>query len=178
MKNQPKISILSILFILLATLVLAACQTDSATVVSTAPESPSQPTEKPISNNPTVESYEFAKSKDGYITLHGLLVVLNPTSILPGKDDAIFLVPMDSSGAGVTGIPEFTIGEVPQADVDESTGEFVFLDIQPGKYAVVVTAMGGAQIPTRKMVDGTFAIFTFTAEDENQIIELGSLSVP
>lgn len=128
--------------------------------------------------NPEMESYEFATSRKGFITLHGLLVVRDPTSILPGPDDAIFLVPMEADGVGVTGIPQFTVGEVPQADVDESTGEFVFVDIQPGKYAVVAMTVGGSQIPTRLMEDGTFSIFTFTAEQQDQVVELGSLSLP
>ena len=75
-------------------------------------------------------------------------------------------------------VAQFTVGEVPQADVDEQSGEFVFVDIQPGKYAVVVVTVNGSQIPTRLMEDGTFSIFTFTAEQQDQVVELGSLSLP
>ena len=136
------------------------------------------PTEAPAQNNETLAPYEFAESEPGFITLAGKLVVRDPTSMLPAPDDSIYLVPVGAEGQGVTGIPQFTPGEVPQADVDERTGEFVFINIEPGKYAVVVITMGGAQIPTRSMEDGNYAINTFTEEDIDQIVELGSLSLP
>jgi len=129
-------------------------------------------------NNSTLEPYTFAESDPGFITLKGLLVVRDPTTMLPSPDDAIFLVPVGAEGEGVSGIPQFTVGEVPQADVDESTGEFVFTNIEPGKYAVVVITMGGAQIPARSMSDGNYSIITFSAEQVDQIVELGSLSLP
>lgn len=157
---------------------LSACQSEPTATVAVKNEITVVPPDIPGSGDTSIESYEFATSRSGFITLHGLLVVRDPTSILPGPDDAIFLVPIEAEGAGVTGIPQFTVGEVPQADVDETTGEFVFVDIQPGKYAVVVMTAGGSQIPTRSMEDGTFSIFTFTAEQQDQVVELGSLSLP
>lgn len=156
----------------------SACQAEPAATVAVDNEITVITTELPAPGIPTMEPYDFASSKGGFITLHGLLVVRDPTSILPGPDDAIFLVPMDAEGEGVTGIPQFTVGEVPQADVDERTGEFVFVDIQPGKYAVVVMTQSGSQIPTRLMEDGTFSIFTFTVDQQDQVVELGSLSLP
>jgi hypothetical protein len=165
--------------IILSLLVIfTACQTDITATVSVDSELVVISKGSPGPGNPTMEPYEFATSRSGYITLHGQLVVRDPLTILPGPDDAIYLVPMDSEGEGVTGIPQFTVGEVPQADVDERTGEFLFIDIEPGKYAVVVLTKGGSQIPTRNMDDGTYSIFTFTVEQQNQSIELGSLSVP
>jgi len=128
-------------------------------------------------SNSTLEPYTFAESDPGFITLHGLLVVRDPTTMLPSPDDAIFLVQM-GEGEGVSGIPQFTVGEVPQADVDESTGEFMFTNIEPGKYAVVVMTMGGAQIPARSMEDGSYSILTFSTDEIDQTVELGSLSLP
>ena len=174
-KVQPLTTI--IIFLTIFTL-FSACQAEPAATVAVGNEITVIAPEIPASGNPTLEPYDFDTSRSGFVTLHGLLVVRDPTSILPGPDDAIFLVPMDAEGEGVTGIPQFTVGEVPQADVDERTGEFVFVDIQPGKYAVVVVTQGGSQIPTRLMEDGSFSIFTFTEEQQDQVVELGSLSLP
>ena len=132
----------------------------------------------PAQSNTAMEPYDFAVSDAGYITLHGLLVVRDPLSMLPAPDDAIYLVPVGAEGQGVSGIPQFTPGEVPQADVDERTGEFVFINIEPGKYAVVVLTKGGAQIPTRSMEDGSYSIITFSEDSVDQFVELGSLSLP
>lgn len=176
MTKRASISATTIILILLV--IFTACQANTTATVSVNSELVVISTEPPGSGNPTIEPYEFATSRSGFVTLHGLLVVRDPLTILPGPDDAIYLVPMDSEGEGVTGIPQFTVGEVPQADVDERTGEFVFIDIEPGKYAVVVLTKSGSQIPTRKMDDGTYSIFTFTVEQQDQTIELGSLSLP
>ena len=173
-----KISITSTTIILSLSVIFTACQTDKTATVSIDSELIVLATESTGSGNPTLEPYEFATSRSGFITLHGLLVVRDPLTILPGPDDAIFLVPMDSEGEGVTAIPQFKVGEVPQADVDERTGEFVFIDIDPGRYAVVVLTKGGSQIPTRNMDDGIYSIITFTVEQQGQSIELGNLSLP
>jgi len=175
-----KVYITSIRFVLMTfgISLLAACQAEATSIVSPDIVLQEQPTNSPVPVSTPVESYVFSTSQDGFITLHGMLVVRDPLTILPGPDDAIFLVPMDSEGEGVTGIPQFTVGEVPQADVDERTGEFVFIDVSPGKYAVVVLTKGESQIPTRNMDDGTYSIFTFTVEQQDQTIELGNLSLP
>ena len=175
---MTKIQSIAIIFTFLLFILLVACQSEPAATVSVENEITVVTPEMPAPATSDLEPHEFATSESGFITLHGLLVVRDPTSILPGPDDAIFLVPMEADGVGVTGIPQFAVGEVPQADVDEQTGEFVFVDIQPGKYAVVVMTVNGSQIPTRLMEDGTFSIFTFTAEQQDQVVELGSLSLP
>jgi hypothetical protein len=171
-------SIAATILILSLLVIFTSCQSNTTGTVSVDSELVVISTELPGPGNPTMEPYEFATSRSGFVTLHGLLVVRDPLAILPGPDDAIYLVPMDSEGEGVTGIPQFTVGEVPQADVDERTGEFVFIDIEPGKYAVVVLTKGESQIPTRNMDDGTYSIFTFTIEQQDQTIDLGNLSLP
>jgi hypothetical protein len=125
---------------------------------------------------PTFEPYDFRESDPGFATLHGHMVVLDPLTILPASNDAIYLAPMPEED--LTTIPQFIEGEVPQADVDERTGEFVFTNIKPGTYAVVVLSKGGTQFPTRKMADNTFAIFTIDQADIDNIVELGNLSIP
>jgi hypothetical protein len=126
---------------------------------------------------PTVEPYIFKTSEPGTITVHGVLVVLDPMTIIPAPGDSIYLVslPIDQP---ISGIPSFEIGAVPQADVDERTGDFVFTNIQPGQYAVVVITHGGAQIPVRYMETATYAIFTVEASQADTTVDLGSMTLP
>lgn len=178
MNKNNSIPFFAIVIISLISLTIAGCQpaATSTEIIENVVNDP-QPVE-PANNDTGFEPYEFAQSDPGYITLHGLLVVRDPTSMLPAPDDAVYLVPVGGEGQGVTGIPQFTPGEVPQADVDERTGEFVFVNIEPGKYAIVAITMGGAQIPTRSMDDGNYAIITFLEDEIDQVVELGSLSLP
>lgn len=131
------------------------------------------PSETPLS------PYAFTTTSEaGKITIHGNLIVLDFVLMAPGPNDAIFLVPIGGGEGTISTIPYFTMGEVPQAEVDERTGEFYFTNIEPGQYAVVVLTTGDAQIPVRKWEDSTLAIFRFAEEDRDQTIELGDLTLP
>lgn len=147
--------------------------------ITTEPNSSSTqvaPTRKPTI--PSLEPYKFKKSDAGKITLHGILAVIDPITILPASDDAIYLVPLDGESSGAMTIPQFTPGDVPQADVDERTGEFVFTNIEPGRYAVVVITQGGSQMPARKFDDKTLAIYNFDTSSQGKMVELGTLRLP
>ena len=145
------------------------------TVASTVGSTGAKPTRAPV---PTMEPFTFKSSEPGTVTLHGHLAVLDPVTILPGPDDAIFLVPMNDTGAGATTIPQFSVGEVPQAEVDERTGEFTFQNIQPGRYAVVILTKGGSQIPAKMMDTGSLAVITVDKASIDQTVELGTLRLP
>ena len=130
------------------------------------------------SAQPTMEPYKFRISKPGKATLHGTLVVLDP-SLLPAHDDGIYLVPISPDNPIVSTIPTFTKGEVPQADVDERSGEFMFTDITVGHYAVVVLTIGGAQIPVHTL-DSARNVVVVTVDETfiNKINEIGKMSLP
>jgi hypothetical protein len=105
-------------------------------------------------------------------------VVLDPT-MLPAQNDAIYLVPIDQDNPGVLAIPQFTEGKVPQADVNEPTGEFMFTDIKPGRYIVVVVTMGGTQIPARTMDESHNLVVVKVDETFlDKITEIGTMSLP
>ena len=126
----------------------------------------------------TMEPYKFRTSQPGTATLHGNLVVLDPTT-LPAQNDAIYLVPIDQDNPGVLAIPQFTEGEVPQADVNEPTGEFMFTDIKPGRYVVVIVTIGGAQIPARAMNESRNLVVVNVDETFlDKITEIGTMSLP
>jgi hypothetical protein len=123
---------------------------------------------------PTHTPYAFETSEPGTVTIHGDLLAMDPDN-LPDPDDAIFLVPLPDSQ--VTMIPSFEVGEVPQAEVNEVTGEFLFTDIEPGLYSVVVLTMSNAQIPARTE-EGNFVILRIEEKDRDETIELGYIRIP
>ena len=129
-----------------------------------------------IEVSPT-EPFAFKTSDPGKITVHGILVVFDLFMMAPDPNDAIFLVPIPSGNA-VSTIPLFTMGEVPQAEVDERTGEFYFTNIEPGRYAVVVLTNADAQVPVRNADDSSLAIFTAEESDRDTTIELDIVTLP
>jgi len=127
--------------------------------------------------SPTQEIYVFKTSEPGTITVHGLLVVLNPTAMIPASQDSIYLVPMPVDDP-IAAIPQFELGTVSQAEVNEADGKFMFTNIQPGQFAVVVITSGGAQIPARNMGTKSYAIFTLDASQTDTTVDIGDLSLP
>lgn len=116
------------------------------------------------------EPYVFKTSEPGTATLHGVLLVTDPMQSRPKDADSLYLVPL--AGEDVMTIPPFEVGKVPQAEVNELTGEFTFTNIAPGRYAVVVLTAGDAQIPARFFEQGSFAIVRVEESDLGQTIEL------
>ncbi len=157
---------------LLAVLVLAACQGAE----STPPRDVSVNDIQVSITSPTLEPYQFGTSEKGTATVHGNLLVLNPMSLIPAEEDAIYLVPLLDEN--ITTVPNFEPGTVPQAEVDERTGEFLFTNLQPGQYAVVVITKGDSQVPTRFFQKNEYAIFTIDNSQLDTVIELGNLSLP
>jgi hypothetical protein len=126
---------------------------------------------------PTPEPYVFKTSDPNTITVHGKLIVLDPMTIIPAPNDSIFLVPLPIDEP-ISMIPQFELGTVPQAEVDESSGEFVFTNLEPGQYAVVVITMGRAQIPTRFIDTSSYAIFTVDETQVDTTVDIGKLTLP
>ena len=167
---------------------LVSCQKETTEVSNLKVETPTiqVPGETPTIQVPatqamsavTTEHYIFKTSEPNMVTLHGVLLVIDPFAMLPDPKDAIFLVPLALEGTGAGTIPPFTIGEVPQADVDEITGEFVFTNLQPGQYAVVVLVQGGSQVPVHNYQSNNLAILRIENKDKGSTIDLGYLSLP
>jgi hypothetical protein len=162
-------------------LILSGCQSKAIPITNTPTLIPTETAIVQESSSDItmagLEPYDFKVSDPGFITIKGYLVVFDPSTTLPDPNDAIFLVPMPED-AGVVTIPPFTVGEVPQAEVDERTGNFVFTNIEPGQYAVVVLTMGQAQMPARYVDDGSLAIIKFSEADRDQVIKLEYIGIP
>jgi hypothetical protein len=97
--------------------------------------------------------------------------------LMPASDDAIYLVPLTGAEGGPSTVPPVEKDKNPQAEVDEVTGDFVFTNIQPGQYAVVVITVGGSEIPVRMYETGNLAIVTVKDTDLGKTIDLGYLSM-
>jgi hypothetical protein len=164
---------------MLLMLSLVGCQQETTEISSLKVKTPIvQVATKPVGGSGTKEPYIFKTSEADMVTLRGVLLVLDPFSMLPDPNDAIFLVPLTLEGAGPGKIPAFSVGEVPQAEVDERTGEFVFTNIQPGHYAVVVIVQGGSQVPVHKYQSSNLAIIKIEDKDIGSTIDVGYLSLP
>ncbi len=122
-------------------------------------------------------TYPFKTSKSGTTTVQGSLLVLSPEVALPDENDAVFLVPLDTS-VNVTSIPTFKVGEVPQAQVDERTGDFMFVNITPATYAVVILSRNGTQFPGHKNGKTDLIIVKVTEKDKDQLIDVGFVAFP
>lgn len=122
-------------------------------------------------------AYVFKTSEPGLTTVKGELLVPSPNTALPDPNDAIFLVAIDTNQS-VSSIPDFEIGTVPQADVDETTGKFVFTNIDKGTYVVMVLTMGGSKIPAHPF--GSSEIQFVIVDDENlgKTIDVEKISIP
>ena len=136
-----------------------------------------QETNSPQSIN-AEEEYLFKTSEPGFFTISGILTLMDPMLVLPTGDDGIYLVPIDEQSGSLSTIPQFEEGTVPQADVDERTFEFVFTNIEPGQYAVVVLSRNGPQVPARFLENESLAIFTIEDTDDPREIDIGNLMVP
>jgi len=127
-------------------------------------------------STPTLKPYLFPTSKPNLATVIGKLIALD-ISMLPGPDDSIFLVPINLTDE-ISSIPSFQIGEVPQAVVDERTGDFVFINIETGKYALVVMTQSGAQIPATFKEKSSYAIFDIKDNNLGGIYDLNEVTFP
>lgn len=112
----------------------------------------------------------------GTASIYGKLLVLDPDQAFPDPNDGIFLVPLPQTDS-VTMIPTFQVGQVPQAQVDESSGEFLFTDIPPGQYIIMILTVHNTQIPARTET-GQMAIIQVDETNLDTAIEVEYLQVP
>ena len=120
----------------------------------------------------------FMTSEPDFITVHGTLFVMNPTTTIPGNDDPIYLIPLPTGDQNISTIPPIKDSGALQAQVDEGSGEFMFINVKPGQYVVVVREKSGAEIPARFIDQDSMAIVTLKESDLNQTIDLGNLRFP
>ena len=128
-----------------------------------------------IAQTPTV--YPFPTSKPGYATVHGQIVLTNPLTVAP-EHNGVYLVPLDQGTTDQSTIPVVVPGKSLQANVDETSGEFIILNVQPGHYQIVIRTEGGVQMPAHIYQNAEPATVLVNESDLNQTIEVGMIRVP
>lgn len=173
----------SLLISLLLVLVLTACQaraveTEQASKTEQSAGTAMAGVTEQAGSYPTPEPFPFPTSERGSISVHGTLLATNPFMMTPDPEDPVFLVPLSGDGESMASIPPFSIGEVPRATVDIRNGEFVFTNIQPGQYAIVVLLTTGSQVPAKYVEGGNLAIINLSESDLDQVVEVEPVGVP
>ena len=128
---------------------------------------------KPSNKSTPIPTFQFATSQPNFATIHGKIEVLNPTTAAP-KPDGIYLVPVHADGMT---IPQVIPGEMPQAEVNEVTGEFVFTNVKPGAYALTVITIIDVQLSVRSAENNHPVILTIGESHIDQTVELGTVQV-
>lgn len=161
----------------LLTLILLIISSTGCTGSSQGSNATQDPISTPTNAGFGLEPYEFKVSDGGKVTLRGKFVLQSPMGLTPDSNDAIFLVPLEFGDSTIGSIPSFEKGTVPQAEVDERTGDFVFTNIEPGKYAIVILTKDGIQIPA-KYFGGKegLVIFDVSQDDKDKTKEIGNIT--
>jgi hypothetical protein len=122
---------------------------------------------------PGPNSYIFPTSKPGFATLSGQLILLDPGTVI--AEDSIYLAPYPEERSDVPTLGPNNSNY--QANVDESTGNFVLTDIPPGRYAIVVRSKTG-EVPAFGWDTEEFVIPTVKESDRGHTIDLGWIYIP
>jgi len=171
MKRQSKLCY----YVLFVTIVIAltACKppmTETPTsVVSPLPSTSPLPKQ---SAQPLV----YPTSTSGNATVLGTLFVMDPMIGGPKNGDSIYLVPMpEAPPSGLIVAPEVDPENAHKVTaIDRENGQFVFTNIPPGDYHIlVVTPMG--TIPVRSMDTGRIQFPTLLVD---QVLDLGHVQIP
>jgi len=126
----------------------------------------------------TMSPFIFKTSEPEMVTITGELIVLDPSVMLPDPNDGIFLVRINQDSGNITSIPLIDHKIDYRAEVDERNGEFVFTNIQPGLYAVVILTTNGFEVPAHFYQDNGIAFVDLKESDRDQVINLDYLSIP
>ena len=110
------------------------------------------------------------------VVLKGQLFVKDPDVAFPKADNAIYLVPL-ASDQTVMAVPTIDPKTAIQAKVDNKTGKFVFSNVTPGKYLMMIITINNDQMPV-STVDGNMAVIDVTAAQLGKTIDLKNFVVP
>jgi len=102
---------------------------------------------------------------------------MNPIGIAP-REDGLYLVRIEAEGEISMVVPSMDPETSLQASVDEVTGQFLFVDVPAGLYALVAMTDGGQQFSVRKFDTGEALMVTVEEEDLGRAVDLGMLRLP
>jgi hypothetical protein len=110
-------------------------------------------------------------------TIYGRLMLLDPTVLSP-QEDGLYLVPIDSESEQMMVVPVIVEGEAIQAQIDETTGDFVFTDVEAGHYVLMAMLDTGQERVVHRLGTNEHVLPVVTEEDLGGAIDLGIVSLP
>lgn len=110
-------------------------------------------------------------------TIYGQLMLLDPTVIAP-QEDGLYLVPVDADSDQMMVVPMVVEGEALQAQVDETTGNFVFTNVDVGHYILVAIIETGQERTVHRLGTNEAILPVVDEEDLGKAIDLGICSLP
>jgi hypothetical protein len=124
---------------------------------------------------PTLEAMTFPESDPGFATIMGQLILSDPLNAALEENDSVYLLPVPTDQGVV--YPEFNEETAIQIIVDSRTGEFRFLNVSPGTYAMVAFTISGRM--SVRTFETSETVLPFVSEDDiDTTIDLGRVRVP
>lgn len=169
MAVEAKIVVTLVALTLLATL-LMGCQESSSFMspVSTSPL-PSIVATDLSRPTPTAQPLVFPTSRPGFATLTGIALRADTRTSIQND---LFLGEVIETTDPNRPIVGLDTTEAPKAILDPNTGAFVFYDVPPGRYALVIWQPLGAPILVEDKVAGGTLLLTLEPDDN---ITLGTI---
>jgi hypothetical protein len=124
---------------------------------------------------PTLAPMIFPESDPGTATLKGLLILSDPLNAALVENDSVYLLPIPA-GQGLV-YPEFDEETAIRIVVDSRTGDFRFLNVPPGSYAVAAFTTSG-RMSVRTFETNETVLLLIEEEDIDTVVDLGRLRVP
>jgi len=127
--------------------------------------------------NPDVLVIKEAQS--GSSEIRGRLVITDPMSLVPAKKSPLVLVSAASKVPDPPDLVKLDLTTAPQAEVDVSTGDFRFVNIPAGRYALIIQTESGLRFVARYLPSrGVVLVNIVKGATGEEVLELGQVSFP
>jgi hypothetical protein len=117
----------------------------------------------------------FPESDPGFATIEGQLILSDPLHAALEKNDSVYLLPIPADQGLV--YPEFDEETAIRIVVNSITGDFRFLNVSPGSYAMAAFTVSG-RMSVRSFETNETLLILVTQDDIDTVIDLGRVIVP
>jgi hypothetical protein len=151
----------------------AAAETPEGYPAATRPQPTITPEGYPAP--PTMVPMTFPESEPGFATVRGQLILSDPLNAALEENDSVYLVPIPADQGLV--YPEFDEETAIRIVVDSRTGDFRFLNVPPGSYAMAAFTISG-RMSVRTFENSETVLLLINEDDLDTVVDLGRLRVP